>query len=70
MTRIDQIKSDLRLAKRLKVIQETEVDIARRRWEEAVERREKTEQHMQSMLQELWQYYGQIDSVAYSTQPK
>ena len=54
MTRIDQIRADLRLAKRLKVIQDLEVDQAGRKLREATNERDKVVADMERLLQELW----------------
>jgi uncharacterized coiled-coil protein SlyX len=50
---IDQLKDDLRLARKLKVMQEVEIDQLREQWEEAVKERDKTEAHILVLVEQL-----------------
>jgi hypothetical protein len=49
----DQLKDDLRLARKLKVMQDVEIDQLRGQWEEAVKERDKTEAQILVLLDQL-----------------
>jgi hypothetical protein len=64
MNRIDKIKSDLRLASQLKVMQDVQVELAREQWENAVKERDETKKQMQELLEELWTLQEQTPVVS------